>query len=87
MFENPAIQHALSVNHDADPEMADPTELTPLLSNKNNKKAETLDSKKKKPGVSFMKVLLRTYGADLLYGNIWQLFYTMILFVNPFLLK
>lgn len=66
------------------------TESTPLLHN-SSKDGEPDEKTKKakdtKPGVSLFKVLTKTFGWELLLSNIWKLFYDVLLFANPFLLR
>ena len=51
---------------------------------KDDKKEKAKDSK---PGVSLFKVITKTFGMELLLANIWKLFYDILLFAQPFLLR
>ncbi|XP_052813608.1 multidrug resistance-associated protein 1-like isoform X2 [Mya arenaria] len=61
------------------------SETTPLLTTTSSGGAS--NKKKQNAGVSLYKVIFRTYGLDLLLSNIWKLFYDLLVFVNPFLLR
>ncbi|KAL4217443.1 hypothetical protein ACF0H5_023893 [Mactra antiquata] len=63
------------------------SESTPLLvlrRESSTKKNSTSDPKNK---ISLLRVLCCTFGCDILLSNIWKLFYDLLVFVNPFLLK
>lgn len=60
------------------------SEKTPLLQSDESKKSKTEPTVK---GPSLIKALFRTFGWELLHAQIFKLFYDVLVFVLPALLK
>ena len=80
-------QQRRSSFYQADSSRQDVDETTPLIISGSRK--EDKDSKQKKllrAQPSLIKVLFKTFGIELLLGQIWKLFYDVLILTNPLVL-
>ena len=61
-------------------------ETTPLIAFSDNKNGESKKKKPLRPQPSLMKILFKTFGLELVRGQIWKLFYDALILSNPLVL-